>query len=918
MSIGRPFYAQARVSSRDKRMTLNCLMPDAVKGRHLTALLSSAATLALSVLLFPALTVFYANVYDYSVGAGELLGPALTLALALAGVLALAGLLLPRRWRPCLVSVLVMLAVAAWLQTHILVWDYGVLDGGRIPWGDYTLQGILELAVWLGLLAVAVSFAGFIAGQALTLCVALVALQSAGLYFSVQQAPAPPNHHFYTASEQGRFEFSADRNVVVLILDAFQADLFQEIISNEPAYRQRLQGFHFYRNALAGYAKTYPSIPLMLTGQWYRNEQPITGFMRDAWLDDSVPVLLREQDWDVRLYPYVERVVYYDEAVADNFQRARSPAERMEAFGGFIDAGVFRSLPHFLKPYWLNDYDWRARRWLSPLVPDEPDRREDNGGAVPVRSEHPHEAVRWLEDLQARASTDSERPAFRFYHLFLPHAPFLLNEELEMENMPINREGYYRHSLAAVNLVLAFLDELRALGIHDDTFVAVLSEHGGGEYRTGIDSALLPASAGEPRGGDVPGPHHESGLPLVLIKPFGADGELQVNDLPVSIGDVAATLAGAAGLAHDFEGRDMVAALRDGAAADRERRYLFYRFDGWVDAYLPDMVEYRVRGHSWLPRSWQATGEVFSGQAVAEDHAGGATALRPGGVLRFGEGGSGHAHTGRGWSGPESGGTWTSGRQARLTLPLASPLDRNLHISMELRPFLVENAVTAQRVVVSVNGVETGEWRVSSAGRYGITVPAAEHRGTEALEIRLDLPDATRPAEHLVSTDARRLGLFVRRLDLQSVSGYTIGEPLDFRSGGNADEYVRSGWSPPEAGHRWSEGPRALMHLVLDEPPSRDLLLRVRARPFLGEGAGDGELTHQTVTVRANGRRIATWEVGAVGWYEASIPADLVSGPALELAFEISDPLSPLELGLSMDGRALGLMVEEMRLDYQD
>ncbi len=44
---------------------------------------------------------------------------------------------------------------------------------------------------------------------------------------------------------------------------------------------------------------------------------------------------------------------------------------------------------------------------------------------------------------------------------------------------------------------------------------------------------------------------------------------------------------------------------------ERSRRYIFYEFRGWEPAYLPEMIEYQVDGHSWYPSNWEATGMVY-------------------------------------------------------------------------------------------------------------------------------------------------------------------------------------------------------------------------------------------------------------------------------------------------------------------
>ncbi|MGM0632217.1 MAG: sulfatase-like hydrolase/transferase [Pseudomonadota bacterium] len=874
-------------------------------------LILTAAAVALTALFFPALTVYYANVFDYSAGIGDLLWPALVLLAVVTAVPVLIGWRLRGRARSRWLALLAMLGVAFWLQSSLLVWDYGVLDGGAIDWGAYSGRAALELLAWIGLLAAGWFLHQRIAPQAATIAVALIAVQSVSAVLVAGQASEPPSHHYFSELEAGEFSWSAEQNAIVLVLDAFQSDVFQQIMVDNPEYAEDFEGFHYFRNALSGYAKTYPSIPLMLTGQWYDNDRPITDFLADAYLEASLPRQLRDAGWDVRLYPYFERTVHYDESVADNFVRSLSSADRMGAFGEFVDVGVFRALPHVLKPLWLNDHEWRMRRWVENLPAS--DTVPGSGGPDGPRSEHPHEALRWLENVETLGDTRTPAPAFRFYHLLTPHAPHLINEELEMEVLPLNPAGYRRHAHATVQLIRRFLDRLRELEIYDDSFIAIVSEHGGGEYHLGVNTDLLPDTMPAPEAARMPSSHYESGLPLMLVKPAGGNGPPVINDAPVSVGDLAATIAAAADLETLPPGRDMLAVDED---ESRSRLYRFYEFDGWVSDYLPDMVEYRVEGHSWLPQTWEPTGRRFeppeepSAAAPEEELA----ALGDGDVLRFDQSGRNSGYLRAGWAEPEPHGVWTSAPEAGIDVPLEQPLEDNLQLSLFLYPYTVEGELDSQRVSVSVNGVDTAEWNVTARGPQTVLVTAAEHGGAETLRLRLTLPDATAPAQFLRSTDTRQLGIALQELVLGSVPVYRPGEALAFGENGDARHYVTHGWSGAERDLRWTEGEEAGLRLYTTfRPGDGDLRLRMQARAYLAGGA----LEHQQVTVLAGDESVARWNISGQDWHEAVIPAGLIDEDGIvALRFRISDPTAPSSVSDSPDGRMLGMMAEQLVIEH--
>lgn len=886
------------------------------------ALLLASVTLIVTAVLFPALTVYFGNVYDFAVSWRDLIGPAVLLVAVFSGLLFVMTVALPERWSTRVLSILVMLSLAAWVQANLLVQDYGVLDGGAIPWRDYTLQGVVGLLVWVAALFVAWRFTRVVSSNAMTLCVALLAVQAAGLSFTVRQAPQPPSHHFYSVLEHDKYRYSQESNVIVLVLDAFQADIFGEIIHNMPEYRQALRGFTWFHDTLAGYAKTYPSIPLMLSGQWYENTEPVSDFMRRAYMDNSVPRFLRDEGWDVGLHPLFERTFHFDDRVASNFVRDRSEADRMAAFGEFLDVGVFRSLPHFLKPLWLNDYQWHVRRWVMQLPIAETTDLAGASGTI-GRSEHPHASIRWLEDMEAYASADADAPVFRFYHLFVPHAPFALDESLEMANFPINREGFHRHSVAALNLTLRFLERLQALDVYDNSYIAIVSEHGGGEYRVGVDTAFLPDHRNDQdRGaqpGSVPAEHHESGLALMLLKPPGASGDLEISDRAASVADLADTLVAYVDDRQTYGGMDLFSEnwpFTDGE--QRERRYLFYRFDGWTDDYLPPMTEYRVTGHSWMQQSWHATGELLEGEPETDFvEARAQTPLEQGHRLRFSPGSPGHEVLRSGWSNQETDGFWTAGSRAIMILPLAETLDGDLMLSMHLAPMRITNVIDEQRVRVTANGEFVADLLVDQPGWYELTVSETVFQAGGFLALELELPDATSQVDHLIGTDDRELGVFLRELRLEALPSYALGEQLLFREGGTAGDFVRDGWSAEEVTHRWTDGESAHMEIALDQAvdTGRDMVLRLLAQPYLGDGA----LAQQRVTVRVNDNAVADWQVNERGWYQALIPSQAIeTHTVLRLQLDTPDALSPADVGASPDARRLGLQVEEMVIEYVD
>jgi hypothetical protein len=117
-------------------------------------------------------------------------------------------------------------------------------------------------------------------------------------------------------------------------------------------------------------------------------------------------------------------------------------------------------------------------------------------------------------------------------------------------------------------------------------------------------------------------------------------------------------------------------------------------------------------------------------------------------------------------------------------------------------------------------------------------------------------------------------------------------------------------WSVPEPWGVWSDGeaPELLMRLMA--PPAGDLATTLVARGFPGDG--------QAATLVVNDRPLARLRLkGQPQSYRVRIPRGLVARPLLQLVLRVDAPISPHQLGMSGDGRRLGLGLTSVRLDVE-
>jgi hypothetical protein len=732
------------------------------KEQLLSGLKSLAAALAivLPVAVILPLQIHGSNAYDFNLAFSDLFHDlrlfGLSVAVAIAGVL----WLLPGRWHRRLTALAVGIAVAVWVQGQLLVWNYGVLDGTTPEWGRLPQAAIVDTLVWLLIPGLALLFDRIVYSQAIAVAFALIFIQAAPAALDWRDEPAVPDFHHYQFDDKHKFSLSQRDNVIVLMLDAYQSDIFHDILLEEPALTDAFDGFTYFRNALAGYSKTYPSVALMMSGRWYENERPIQDFITRSFSRQSLPAALRRAGWRVDLFPHVKRVVQVSPDIASNAMPLADCATARRESGQLLDLGLFRASPHWLKPLWLNEYDWQFARIFGRLC-ESPD--DDGGSAastesnVAARSDSPHAAVRFIENARSLNRVELDESAFKFYHLMIPHAPFRLDENLNVTRLPRGPEGFRQQSRSALELIMQFLNSLKAAGVYDEATIVIVSDHGGGEYIDRVNLNALPdhlVSGRPPDDSGVPGKHLASGLPLMLIKRSGDSGELRISDVPASLADLAATLSRAIGLGQDYPGADLYALAEQEA---RKRRYLFFEFNGWRSAYLPEMIEYTVEGFSWDPTNWRRSGRTFPApQEKAEPRIIEVPVNREFDFLPT----SRYARIlGRGWSEPQDNGmVWSEAARAamEMQLPDDAPPPRSAHF--DIMPFLARGALPSARIRVSVNGASVGEWEVDGRGWQSVNLPE-EAGGDETLVFEFEFPDADAPINHGYSLDRRHLGM---------------------------------------------------------------------------------------------------------------------------------------------------------------
>lgn len=538
------------------------------------------------------------------------------------GALTLLLAVLPRRAFPWGQGVLLGLGVAALLQGNGLNADYGALNGQAIAWGEYNVYGLINTALWAGILFICLSLRQWKRFGAL--CVVLPCLLAVGeggwIAYRAAQAPTPQTETYL--SQAGLYTVGTEENLLVLVLDSVDADQFAQALAEDPDLSRRLEGFTWYRNAMGLSDPTKYGLPALLTGQAYTQPVDYAGFIAAAYADAPLYTMLAGDVWDARFFTD-SRYVSLDAGVVDNLAReelaVNDPAGLTR---DLLRLCAFRYAPHFLKPQL-----WMYSNVFLPYA-------QAQGEPVYEVTDPAFDARLREEGLEATV----ER-AFRLIHLTGMHPPYTMDADCQYQAQGVTAQEQMRGCL---RLAEDYLEQLRALGVYDRSAVLILADHG-------TDTVHRP---------------------LLLLKRPGDTGEMAVNDAPVSYADLPATYV--ALLTGAQTGTELWS-IPQGQARTR----LYYHESSRNNAF--NLYEYSTQA---LSPSWEElipTGRVFHGDSLEA-----AAPYTLGETLYFDLRATARPYLVSGFSSADFHSTWTVGESGRISLPLAR-LPRSDTLTVEMK-----------------------------------------------------------------------------------------------------------------------------------------------------------------------------------------------------------------------------------------
>jgi len=671
-------------------------------------------------------TFYFGNANEISFSLKELILPVSGLFLGTSAIFCFILWLFRRKLKIFVIlsGILFGLSLAVWIQSQLFVWDFGLLNGQKIYWDHWKPNMYLEGFVWC--LVVAGSMVFFLkkknkSGVVILSGVYLVGLLSTGTAWiaAPEKAMVP-----ISESEYGDiFAFHPERNVLVILLDTYQSDYFELIAKQYPEDISFLDGFTFYRNNASKFPTTKGSLPSILTGEIYRNDQPFNDYFNKS--HDKFNLIDAYKKMSYRSH-MVGLAGTTPGVVPMNTVVGKFSEDYVHPVYEYMDYALFRSLPTFFKPGIYNTGKWYLSFYRRKNYPPG----------------HFGTDIRFMELFEKTAMISREqgvKGSFKFFHFSLPHAPSMVDENMQFNTRLSGPEGYLRQARGTIKLAGHIVSVLKKLGIYDSSEIAIISDHG--TMNTPQATETLDSS-------DVLSPVtssvRTSSHALLLHKPAGSKGALISNDVPMELSDLACLLG-----------------LREWDGTDKAKRSFYYYEwdDDWDNDYMPDMTEYFISGHVFQKSSYSKSQFVYTSKGVIRKPLD--KPYLPGVPVLFSAGGESSEYIRGGWSVQEPDFRWTEGTTAGLSFHLKNKPQKDLVLRLWGDGFREDGSKDYQKVKVVVNGTPVTKWDMSSDNIYKVPIPASL-----VPDGKIDIIfECSSPRK--IPVDVRHIAMLVRKLVIE-------------------------------------------------------------------------------------------------------------------------------------------------------
>jgi len=478
------------------------------------------SALVYMVFFFAVTEVYFANLNEWIFTYESILPVAILLAVLLVFALCLLlSLALRGKEGTNRLIVLESSVLAAMYLQNLLLNDGNFIIGTR-PVHSWIANGI-NLLVWLLLLTVPqllLKYAkdpGKIVMGGLLLSGLLLAMQLVPLpmlLLTKREGGAYRPYSEKRLSGEEQYVVSGNRNVVVFILDAYYNGFFDEYLAENEEIKEKLSDFTYYDNVSTKAFYTAFSLPYLMTAADVDFSVSLPESNTEAWQgENSERFYSAMQDLGYKTFLYTDSAEYAGgegmNGIVSNLTEVQLEVVPRPFFlyGKMLSLSLYRYLPYFMKdPFFLYDSSdvnlcCRYRHGDQMIDAVRSDASYDIATQAALYGVDFFNYDYYGSLKQGLTVVDGENRLI-WQHLWGMHNPYYSREGNSMVSDD-------EEQLICMEIVEGYMDQLKKMGIYDDTCIIITADHGNRAVR-------------------------ESD-PVVLIKGFHEHGDsLKINHAP--------------------------------------------------------------------------------------------------------------------------------------------------------------------------------------------------------------------------------------------------------------------------------------------------------------------------------------------------------------------------------------------------
>lgn len=472
---------------------------------------------AFMLFVFGPSEIYFVNVAEFKFVYGEFIWILSGFAVVGSIIVSLATAFLPEKVSKIILSLIFGLSVAGYIQIMFINEGLDLLGMNPEGYQIETGQAAVNVIIWLVILVLIIALSvwkekiwkGLVCfGAFFFLGIQAVAWVS--LMLSAEETAYKYEEGEWFISGENQFKISANKNIIVLVLDYFSNQYIEPTMEKYPDLLDCLNDFTYYNNTDCTYFGTYPSLAHMLSGLEPDPTISINDWCANIWQDEKTRGFyqaLRDRDYICNVYTPDKNMLCglnSAEILKDNFSNISNEGEGYEVrhkllTKSMIKMSGYRMFPYVLKPYLYT----QISEYADIMVPKSNGVSHDN-------------YYYYNHLLQEGLKTDKSSNYYIVQHLMGTHI-----YDTDQNGHHSEQSTLEDTAKGCVVIVGEYLDQLKELGVYDDATIIITADHGG------------------PR---------DSQVIFFMKNAHEAHDEMLESNAPISLKEFQATVAQAAGI----------------------------------------------------------------------------------------------------------------------------------------------------------------------------------------------------------------------------------------------------------------------------------------------------------------------------------------------------------------------------------